>query len=367
MSKLEKVFGDFALKVFKGFVLEKDINPGEIDHSSIKNILLVIRHQMGDMMCALPMMRSVRNFYPEAYITLVTKKSTRFEEIFRDNNSPVDEVKYYESGFENFLNLVKGLKDKSIDLAIVPSSVIFSATNHLIAYYSNAKYRAGVKSKDYEPNKSGYILNIKNDFLWDLRKIHQIERNLDVIRQVNINPSENTISLTLNDENLKFAESFYEEHFPLKSKPVIGFHPGAGKGQNVWPAEKFAELAHRLYQKSGAYIFISEGPADFRYVSEMERRLKDKYGFTEYAKHKGGLMNNTAVISKLNLFITNDTGVMHLASGFDVNQIALFGPTKAYEWSAIGKGKVSIQAFRENINNIETDKVFETILTLLNV
>ena len=271
MSKLEKVFGNAALKIFKGFVLEKDIDPLEIDHSSIKNIILVIRHQMGDMLTALPMMRSLRNFYPAAHITLVTKKSTRFDEIFTNNNSPADEVKYYESGIENFLKLAKELKDKNTDLAIVPSSVIFSATNHLIAYYSGAKYRAGARSKDYEPNKAGYVLNIKNDFLWDSKKIHQIERNLDVIRQVNITPSENTIRLTLKDSDLKFADDFYKKHFTDSSKSVIGFHPGAAKQQNVWPAEKFAELAWKLHQRTGAYIFISEGPADTGYVSEMER------------------------------------------------------------------------------------------------
>ena len=79
---------------------------------------------------------------------------------------------------------MKTLRDKRIDLAIVPSSVIFSATNHLIAYYSQAKFRVGVRSKDFEPNKIGYTLNIKNDFLWDSKKVHQIERNLDVIRQI---------------------------------------------------------------------------------------------------------------------------------------------------------------------------------------
>jgi ADP-heptose:LPS heptosyltransferase len=78
-------------------------------------------------------------------------------------------------------------------------------------------------------------------------------------------------------------------------------------------------------------------------------------------------MNNTAIISKLNLFITNDTGVMHLASGFSIPVISLFGPTNVYEWGAIGTGKVSIQAFKGNMNNIETEKVYETGLILLNV
>jgi heptosyltransferase-2 len=363
----EKILSAIALKIYKGFVLEKNINPDDIDHSTIKNILIVVRHQMGDMLCAVPMMRSLRSFYPNAHITLLTKKSTSFDEIFKDNNSPVDEVMLYEHGFESFLNTAKKLKDKKIDLAIVPSSVIFSATNNLIAHLAESKYKVGVRSKDYEPNPVDYVLNIKNDFTWDVHKTHQIERNLDVIRQIKISPLEQTIKLTLRDENIKFADEFFAKHFPGSAKPVIGIHPGAGKEGNVWPAEKFAQLAFTLYQTTGANIFISEGPMDTKYVNEIERLFKEKYNFTAYAKHNGELMNNTAIISKLRLFITNDTGVMHLASGFDVPVIALFGPTPAYEWGPVGENKVSIQASGGNINNIEINKIIETSMRLLGV
>lgn len=367
MRNFEKILIAIALKVYKGFVLEKDINPSEIDHTSIKNILVVVRHQMGDMLCASPMMRSLRSFYPEAHIILLTKKSTNFEEIFKDNNSPVDEVIYYEHGFESFLNTAKALKDKRIDLAIVSSTVNFSATNNLIAHLSEAKYKVGVKSMDYTPNPAGYVLNIKNDFTWEVNKAHQIERNLDVIRQIKIHPLEQSIKLTLRDEDKKFADEFYSKHFPDKSKPVIGIHPGAGKEGNVWPAEKFAQLAYTLNQTTGAYIFVSEGPMDAKYVNEMEKLLKEKYGFTDFAKHNGALMNNTSVISRLRMFITNDTGVMHLASGFDVPVIALFGPTPAYEWGPIGENKYSVQAAGGSINNIELSQILETAMRVLGV
>lgn len=366
MGNFERVFANAALKIFKGFVLEKDIDPSEIDHSTIKNILIVVRHQMGDMLCTLPMIRSVRNFYPEAHIILVTKKATSFDKIFSDNNSPVDEVKYYESGFENFLNLVKELKDRKIDLAIIPSTVTFSATNHLIAYYSYSRYRIGVRSKDYEVNRIGYTLNIKNDFLWDLNKVHQVERNLDIIRQLKISTSESKINLSLRDENTEFAEKFFAGNFPDRNRIVIGIHPGAGKKANTWPAEKFAGLAILLLKKFNPYFFISEGPSDSEYTSVLEKLLNMQNGL-EYSKLTNELANTMAILKKLDLFITNDTGIMHLCSGFQTPIIALFGPTRASEWGVIGDKKVSIQAQNDNIDNIDIHTVYETALKLLNV
>jgi len=367
LSKIEKVLGDAGLKFLKGFVLEKDINPSEIDHASIKNILIVVRHQMGDMLCAVPMMRSLRFFYPEAHISLVTKESTKFNEIFTGNNSPVDEVHLYEHGFENYLDLVKKLRERSIDLAVVPATVTFSATNHMLAYYSNAKIRVGVKSMDYLSNKVNYLLNVKNDFLWDTKKIHQIERNLDIIRQINIEASETMISLSVKPENEIYADEFFRENFPDSSRPVIGFHTGAAKTQNVWPHEKFAELAQMLYNKYNAYFYISEGPSDSGYVKEFISSLSRLNDMIKPVVNKRDLLDTAAIIKRLSLFVSNDTGIMHFAAGFDVPLVGLFGSTKAYQWGPLGDKKAAIQAKTEKIINLDVDTVYETCMALISV
>lgn len=367
MGKFEKAIGDIALKFYKGFVLEKDIDPLKIDYSQVKNILIVLRHQMGDMLCALPMMRSIRNHFPGSKITLVTKRSTNFNEIFTGNDSPVDEVFLFEHGLEKYLELVKELRMRKFDLGVVPSTVVFSATNHFFAYNAYARYRVGVKSKDFEPNKVSYLLNIKSDFLWDSKKIHQIERNLDIIRQLKIPAAETTIRLKVNSAQNEFADNFIRENFAGHGGPIIGFHLGAGKPQNVWPAERFAELANLLHNPKNAAFYISEGPADGIYVSNFREVMGAKFPAIKYAVHKGEIMNNAAIISKLRLFVTNDTGIMHIASGFDVPMTALFGPTPAFEWGPIGKGKVAIQGAASSINSIDINHVFETTMALLSV
>mgnify|MGYP001175546127 CR=1 FL=1 len=367
MGKFEKAFGDIALKFYKGFVLEKDIDPLNIDHSQVKNILIVLRHQMGDMLCALPMMRSIRCHFPDSKITLVTKSSTNFNEIFTGNDSPADEVFLYEHGLEKYLELVKELRLRKFDLAVVPSTVVFSATNHFFAYNAYAKYRVGVKSKDFEPNKVSYLLNVKSDFLWDSKKVHQIERNLDIIRQLKVPVAETSIKLKVNSAQNEFADNFIRESFPGNGGPIIGFHLGAGKPGNVWPAERFAELANLLHEAKNAAFFISEGPADGNYVSKFREIMGAKYPVVKYAVHKGEIMNNAAIISKLRLFVTNDTGIMHIASGFDVPLIALFGPTPAFEWGPIGAAKIAIQGAASSINSIDIRHVFETTMKYLSV
>lgn len=377
MRKLEKYFGNFFLNLLKLSVIKQDISPDKIDRSSIRNILVIIRHQMGDMLLTTPMLRSLKIQYPDAEITLVTKSSTMFTQIFKDDKTLVDDIQEYEYGFENFINLIKELRYKSIDLAVVPSTVTFSVTNHLIAYYSKAKIRAGAASINSLDNKAAFLLNLKKDFLWESKKVHFIERNLDIVRQLGFEPKEKRIRIELNKEFTGFAEKYFEENFPDSSRPVIGFHAGAAKPSNVWAPENFAELALRLSKKYNAYIFLTEGPHDSVYVSRLAELIEnedDKGTFNTQNSvvtnetpviGRFSLLNCAAAIERLNLFIANDTGIMHLASGMGVPIIALFGPSKAFYWGPIGENKFSIQSASSNINNISVDKVFEVCQQLI--
>jgi ADP-heptose:LPS heptosyltransferase len=235
----------------------------------------------------------------------------------------------------------------------------------LFAYYSNAKIRVGASSNNTLDNSAEFLLNVKNDFLWESKRIHIIERNLDLIRQIGIEPEEKRIRINISDSNRKFAEKFFDESFPDKGKPVIGFHPGAAKPGNVWDAEKYAEVAYRLSQRYNSYIFISEGPSDAKYANRMASELEKKYNYGTFKRHHGVLMNNVALIEKLKLFVANDTGIMHLASGLKIPVVAMFGATDARIWGPIGEKKYSLQSSSENIDDISVEKVFEICTKIL--
>lgn len=367
MSKFEKCFADFAIAAHKGFVIEKNLTLSHNEISAVKKILIIKRHQLGDMICTLPMIWSVRKFFTDAEITLVTKNSSGFNDIFENSKMPVDSVINYNSGFESLIYIIKSLKDKQIDLAIIPSTVVFSNTNHLIAYISKVKFRVGVNSIDYEKNKVSYMLNVKKDFLWGINKTHQIERNLDVIRQIGIPVTNQFIKININEQNNSFAENFLAQHNISKYNLLIGLHPGAAKTQNIWDFKNYTELMNLLHQTYNCCFYISQGPDDNMTIQNLENYLKNKFPAINYIKYSGELMKNAAIIAKTNLFISNDTGIMHLASGLNIPLICLFGPTNAFEWGPIGKSMVSIQSVNENVNNITVSQVFETCKALLNV
>ena len=72
-----------------------------------------------------------------------------------------------------------------------------------------------------------------------------------------------------------------------------------------------------------------------------------------------------AVIKRTDLYITNDTGTLHVAGGVDANLISLFGPTHGYEWAPAGDNKICIQSPTDNINDITVDEVFKASAGIL--
>lgn len=347
---------------------DSPVDVTKINPKEVKNLLIVRQHnQLGDMLCSVPLFAAIRKRFPDAHITLVASP-INYEILFSDINPYIDKViTYRKAPFKNLIEFYKELKNHDYQIGIVPSTVSISRTSHFINYFSGAKIRVGVKSIDDKINSVEYLLNVKSDFNWDTKKLHQTERNLDVGRQINCDLTEaekNEVMILLSEEEIKFAGDFINNHFPDRSKLIISFHPGAGKVPNRWDKENFIELMKMLNDKYNCYFLITSGMIDKEITDEVSSQL---------AEHKINcvILENTpirkvgAVIKETDLYITNDTGTLHVAGGVDANVISLFGPTHGYEWAPAGENKIFIQSPTDNINDISVSEVFETACRLI--
>lgn len=351
----------YLFKVFGNS--ESSIKKANLNSSEIKNILIVRQHnQLGDMLCSVPLFAAIRKKFPDAHITLVASP-INYEILFSDINPYIDKViTYRKTPLKNLMEFYKELKNHDYQIGIVPSTVSISRTSHFINFFSGAKYRVGVKSIDNKINSVEYLLNVKSDFEWDSKKLHQVERNLDVGRQIYCDLSDeekNKVMIHLSSGEILFAENFMNVNFPDKSRLVISLHPGAGKIQNRWDKEYFVELIKKLFDKYKCYILLTSGTIDKEITDSIRDKLNElKINCTII--ENSPIRKVGAVIKNTDLYITNDTGTMHVAGGVDANIISLFGPTHGYEWAPKGKNKIYIQSPSDNINDITVESVFET-------
>ena len=139
---------------------------------------------------------------------------------------------------------------------------------------------------------------------------------------------------------------------------IIGFHPGAGKKGNIWTTENFIEVIEQLYKNYGNHVLITAGKTDAEVIDAIEKKLKELKIPFEIAENFE-IKRLAAVLSRINLYITNDTGPMHIAGLVGTKLISLFGPTKAYEWAPSMENQFHIQSETSNISDISVDKVLE--------
>jgi len=351
--------------ILKFFISSNEIKADEINKYNIKNILIVKQHnQLGDMLCTFPMFASLRNKYPNSFITLVASPEN-IDIVNSSSEIYFDKIILYDK--KHLLKFYRDLKKNSYDMAIVPSTVAFSETSHLIAFMSGAKIRIGVASADGRKNEYDFLLNIKRDFDWDKNKIHQTKRFLDIAAQIGCLTDGEDIdnaSLHQSESEYNIAENFFKNNFPIQEKLIIGFHPGAGKPANRWNLNNFFELIKSIYNIYNCYILITSGKMDTEIIKQLKEKLINA-DIQFIIAENFSIREISAIISKINLYITNDTGTMHTAVYSGAPLIALFGPTPGWEWGPTKNNQIYIQSKSNDINDITVNDVINKVNNFL--
>lgn len=341
-----------------------------LNRNSIKSILVIKQHnQLGDMLCTLPLIASIRKSFPYSNIRLVASIDN-----YRVLNSPsekyIDELLIYDKSTPlKFSKFLFNLKNRKYDIAIVPSTFSFSKTSHLICYLSGAKFKVGVRKADGKINKYANYLNVKADFEWESRRLHQVDRFLEIGKLIGCNFSEedkDSVRLTFSRQEINIAKEFFRLNFGNGNRKIIGMHSGAGKIQNRWGGSNFAELMKILFEKTNCLFFLTNGLSDSDSTKELLNHLDNSFIRKNIVFDNGMEIRKLgAILSGIDLYITNDTGMMHLAAYSGTKVISLFGPTKGYEWAPTMNKNIFIQSSDNNINSISVNNVFENALSLI--
>ncbi|HIP11883.1 MAG TPA: glycosyltransferase family 9 protein [Arcobacter sp.] len=265
-----------------------------------KNIFIEIPTWLGDAVMATPAIENIVKKFPSCKLTIFGSfVSTRlFLNHPNVQNIIIDDSKSKGNRYINLYKLAK--KVGQVDLAF---SFRKNITTKILLFFINAK------------EKYIYARYTKDE-------IHQVIRYNDFINK--------SIDISTFPANLKIYLNKTEE---IKTKPTLGINPGATYGSaKRWYPKEFAKIAIELQNKYDIIIF--GGPAEKDIALDIQKEL-DINGVTNY-KNLAGLTTIPELlesISTLDLFITGDSGPMHVAAAFNIPTISIFGPTKHIETS----------------------------------
>ena len=136
---------------------------------------------------------------------------------------------------------------------------------------------------------------------------------------------------------------------------------GAGKLSNRWSLSKFTSLINKLNKEFNTSFYLTGSKADEEEINFLIKEVDFKIGLFI----NRSISEVAALISKSNLFITNDTGIMHVAGATNTPQISVFGPTNPFNWAPFGKQKYFIRK-SALIEDVAVNDVFQLCRMILN-
>ena len=299
------------------------------DAGLIKKVLVIKLVAIGDLVVALPTLKALRGKFKDAHIALLT--TPRVRQVVE--GSPfVDEIIYYDvfgkhRGIAGILRMLFRLRDQDFDLVIELGHYYRITT--LFSYFSGAPYRVGF---DLPGQGRRDLFTIKVPY--DVNK-HEVDVFLDTARAVGAEPVDSgMVEVPFPQEDTAYIERILGKVIK-QGRLLIGIHTGTGKSaiSRRWINQRWAQLVDTLVEKYNANVVFTGTQEEESIVIEIMNHMKQEpVNLTGQTTLK-----QFAALAKLcDLFISLDTGPMHIVASEGTPVVALFGPNTPTKWGPYG-------------------------------
>ena len=278
-------------------------------------ILVRSTNWIGDAIMTLPAVRSIRENFPQARITVLAQPWVA--DIF-SANPHVDRVILYHkkgrhAGLPGMWRLARELVGERFELAILLQNAFEAA---LLCRLAGIPLVAG-----YNRDARRLLLSHPVTVSREIKARHQVYYYQHLLAGLGLTPGADRLYLSLAKQDTDWADDFVR-HLP---RPLIGLNPGAAYGPaKRWPAARYGEAAQELLAKTGGICLIFGTPDDHQAAATIGEWIGpaavDLCGRTSLAQAMG-------LIGRCQVFITNDSGLMHVAAAQDTPLVAIFGST----------------------------------------
>ena len=286
--------------------------------SITKRILIFNVNWLGDVLFSSATIRNIRRNYPHSYIACIIP--SRCYPILK-SNPYLDEVIIFDEkdrhkGMLAKLNFVSLLKNKAFDTVYLLHR---SFSRALICRLAGIEERIGYYTKKRAFLLTKKIPPPKKDSL------HRIDYYLDVIEKAGLRVEDRYLDFHFSPEDQKVVDDFLAKNSVGRNDFIVALNPGGNWMPKRWPKDYWAQLADKLITQLGAKVIITGSIADLSLARQIKEKMQEK---PLVACGCLNIKQLGALAKTVDLFVTADTGPMHIANAVGARKIiAIFGPT----------------------------------------
>ena len=283
------------------------------------------------MLLSTPVIKALREKFPQAYISMMV---TPYARDIVEANPYLDEVIVYDKdgrhkSWMRTLKFANRLKKKKFDLVIIlhPSNRI-----HLLTFLAGIPERLGYNLK------LGFLVNRRKPHTKQEGTKHEAEYNLDLLKDFGITGNPQDLFMPIKDELGQYVDELFKKEGISPTDKILAIHPGASCPSKIWPVERFARVCEKLSSLHNFKILILAGPKEIHLADKVAEEIKGK---TINLAGKISVSQLAGILKRCTLFISNDSGPVHIASALGTPVISIFGRNQPglspRRWGPLGK------------------------------
>ena len=285
---------------------------------NIQRILVKSTSWVGDAILTTPALAALKRNFPESDLTVLAREWVA--PVFSEHPA-VDRIMIQDSagrhkGIGGFLKMVGDVRAERFDLAVL-FQYAFGAG--LLVRLAGIPERLG-----HATDGRRFLLTRPIALRPRDKRMHLVDLYLNLLKRAGLEPFRSDPVFYLSPENESRAEKRLRS-LGLDQSFLLGLAPGAAFGSaKQWPGERFAEAANQITARTGGAVLIFGSQGE----REVAARVKDLVAAPAIdLAGSTGLPEAAALIKRCNLFLTNDSGLMHVAAAVGTPLAAVFGST----------------------------------------
>ena len=303
---------------------------GAIDKNTVLRILVRAPNWVGDVVMAMPGFDALRRNFPRSHIAVLARPwvAALFE-----SHPGADEVIPYNRGQGLFKDLgerirvIRLIRNRGFDLALLFQNAFEAA---LLAYLGGVPLRVGYNTDGRRLLLSRAVIRNR-----EILKKHQVEYYLAILRAMDWEAPTGNPSLHVGEKEAQAVRGLLSSQGIGDGDFLVGLSAGAIFGPaKRWPVERFAAIADRSIERWGARTVLLGSEKDGTTCMALSGAMKhEAVNFCG----KTSLGEAMALIERCGLFLSNDSGLMHVAAALGVPTVAIFGSTNPVATGPRGK------------------------------
>jgi lipopolysaccharide heptosyltransferase II len=291
-----------------------------------KRILILQLGGIGDVVMSTPALKAIREKYRTSHIgLLVALRSASLVE-----GCPyIDELLTFDAHYAGFIEaftlgnllrekrVIEMLRSKNFDLIINLKRIwTWRGAIKMALFFKviGSRYSVG---RDTDGKGFFYDLKVRE---YTKNHRHEVEEILAVAGALGAANGQVRPEVFISGKDREYIRDFFDRQGITSQDYVIGLNPGAFRPTRRWPADNWSDLTRRLVKECGCRVIISGAKSDQAMIDDIAQRASEPV----IKATNFNLRQLVALLERINLFITNDTGPMHIAAAAGTPLIALF-------------------------------------------